>query len=110
MSITKANIYKGYHEVVTDHYYKWEKSQSKRYFEYRKKWEENAKNLIVEINNGSVSKEKILNPKEIGFKLRKNEELKGGSFISKLFIISFTFFLYLSSRSNFYKVVTTHFS
>ena len=48
MSITKANIYKGYHEVVTDHYYKWEKSQSKRYFEYRKKWEENAKNLIVE--------------------------------------------------------------
>ena len=35
MSITKANIYKGYHEVVTDHYYKWEKSQSKRYFEYR---------------------------------------------------------------------------
>ena len=43
-----ANIYEGYHEVVTDHYYKWEKAQSKRYFEYRKKWENNARNLIVE--------------------------------------------------------------
>ena len=48
METSKANIYKGYHEVVTDHFYKWEKAQSKRYFEYRKKWENNAKNLIVE--------------------------------------------------------------
>jgi len=48
MDTSKANIYKGYHEVVTDHFYKWEKAQSKRYFEYRKKWENNAKNLIVE--------------------------------------------------------------
>ena len=45
---SKANIYKGYHEARTPHYYKWEKAQSTRYFEYRKKWEDNAKNLIVE--------------------------------------------------------------
>ena len=43
-----AEIYKGYNEVCSDHYFKWEKSQSQRYFEYRKKWEQNAKNLIVE--------------------------------------------------------------
>ena len=48
MKVANANIYKGYHEVVTDHFYKWEKAQSKRYFEYRKKWVNNAKNLIVE--------------------------------------------------------------
>lgn len=44
----KADIYKGYHEVVTDHFYKWERSQSERYFEYRKKWMYNANNLLVE--------------------------------------------------------------
>lgn len=43
-----ATAYKGYNEIVTDHYAKWEKAQSKRYFEYRKKWEESGKNLIVE--------------------------------------------------------------
>jgi hypothetical protein len=30
METTKANIYKGYHEVVTAHFYKWEKAQSKK--------------------------------------------------------------------------------
>tara|TARA_B110000014_G_scaffold157889_1_gene111013 strand:+ start:611 stop:1657 length:1047 start_codon:yes stop_codon:yes gene_type:complete len=45
---SKADIYKGYHEARTPHYYAWEKAQSTRYFEYRKKWENNAKNLIVE--------------------------------------------------------------
>jgi len=44
----EANIFKGYHEVRTEHFYKWEKSQSKRYFEYRKKWENNAKTLFVD--------------------------------------------------------------
>jgi len=43
-----ANIYLGYKEFRTDHYNKWEKAQSERYFEYRKKWVENAKKLIVE--------------------------------------------------------------
>ena len=43
-----ADINKGYHEARNDHYYAWEKAQSARYFEYRKKWENNAKNLIVE--------------------------------------------------------------
>ena len=45
---SKADIYKGYHETRDSHYYKWEKAQSARYFEYRKQWENNAKNLIVE--------------------------------------------------------------
>ena len=48
MDQTEANIFKGYHEVVTDHFHNWENAQSKRYFEYRQKWEKNAKNLIVE--------------------------------------------------------------
>lgn len=43
-----ANIFLGYKEFRTEHYNKWEKSQSKRYFEYRKKWTENAEKLIVE--------------------------------------------------------------
>ena len=29
METTKANIYKGYHEVVTAHFYKWEKRSLK---------------------------------------------------------------------------------
>jgi anthranilate phosphoribosyltransferase len=37
-----------------------------------------SKNLIVEVKNGHISKERILDPKEIGFKIRKNDELKGG--------------------------------
>lgn len=44
----KANIFQGYTEIHSDHYYKWEHSQSMRYFEYRKKWVENAEKLIVE--------------------------------------------------------------
>lgn len=43
-----AEIYKGYNEVYSDHYFRWEKAQSEKYSEYRKKWEENAKNLVVE--------------------------------------------------------------
>lgn len=44
----KANIFQGYTEIHNEHYYKWEASQSQRYFEYRRKWVENAEKLIVE--------------------------------------------------------------
>jgi radical SAM protein with 4Fe4S-binding SPASM domain len=44
----ESDIYKGYNEIYSEHYGKWEAAQSKRYFEYRKKWEENAKKLFVE--------------------------------------------------------------
>ncbi|MBA4717716.1 MAG: radical SAM protein [Nitrosopumilus sp.] len=44
----KTDIFLGYKEFRTEHYNKWEKSQSKRYFEYRKKWIENAQNLVLE--------------------------------------------------------------
>ena len=43
-----TDIFLGYKEFRTEHYNKWEKSQSARYFEYRKKWTENAKNLVLE--------------------------------------------------------------
>ncbi len=48
MEQVKADIFKGYHETNTEHFYRWEKAQSERYFEYRKKWENNAKKLIVD--------------------------------------------------------------
>jgi MoaA/NifB/PqqE/SkfB family radical SAM enzyme len=44
----KANIFQGYSEFHNEHYFKWEKKQSQKYFEYRKKWVENADKLIVE--------------------------------------------------------------
>ena len=44
----KANIFQGYTEFHNEHYYKWEKAQSEKYFEYRKKWVENADKLIIE--------------------------------------------------------------
>lgn len=44
----KANIFQGYTEIHTEHYYKWEAAQSQRYFEYRRKWVENAEKLIIE--------------------------------------------------------------
>jgi len=43
-----TDIFLGYKEFRTNHYNKWEKSQSQRYFEYRKKWTENAEKLILE--------------------------------------------------------------
>ncbi len=42
-----ADVFLGYKEFRTEHYNKWEKSQSKRYFEYRKKWDETGENLTV---------------------------------------------------------------
>ena len=44
----KANIFQGYTEIHNEHYYKWESAHSQRYFEYRRKWVENAEKLIVE--------------------------------------------------------------
>lgn len=44
----ETDIFLGYKEFRTEHYNKWEKSQSERYFEYRRKWVENAKNLVLE--------------------------------------------------------------
>jgi len=38
----------GYTEFYSEHYYKWEHAQSKRYFEYRKKWKKNTENIILE--------------------------------------------------------------
>lgn len=43
-----ADIFLGYKEFRTEHYNKWEKAQSNRYFEYRKKWIENAEKLLLE--------------------------------------------------------------
>jgi len=37
----------GYTEIRSEHYYKWEKAQSERYREYRKKWKENTTNTIA---------------------------------------------------------------
>jgi radical SAM protein with 4Fe4S-binding SPASM domain len=44
----KADIFQGYTEFRNEHYLEWEKKQSERYFEYRRKWVENAEKLIVE--------------------------------------------------------------
>ncbi len=38
-----------------------------------------SNNLIIEIKNGKISKKKILDPKELGFKIRNQHELRGGS-------------------------------
>jgi radical SAM protein with 4Fe4S-binding SPASM domain len=47
MKLAPSNFL-GYKEIRTEHYNKWEKSQSERYFEYRRKWKENGEKLIVE--------------------------------------------------------------
>jgi len=38
----------GYTEIRTEHYYKWEKAQSKKYFEYREKWKKNTTETIAD--------------------------------------------------------------
>lgn len=38
----------GYTEFYNDHYFKWNKSQSQKYKDYRAKWEKNTKNFILE--------------------------------------------------------------
>lgn len=37
-----------YHEVINDFAKRWEKEQSERYLEYRKKWANNPKNFVLE--------------------------------------------------------------
>ncbi len=44
---SKTNTIRGYSEFRNSHYYKWEKAQSERYFEYRKKWAEFNDELIT---------------------------------------------------------------
>ncbi|MFL2679162.1 MAG: anthranilate phosphoribosyltransferase [Alphaproteobacteria bacterium] len=48
-------------------------------------------NIIVEIKNNKISKKKIINPKSLGFKLRKEEELKGGTPEENAFIMKRVF-------------------
>ncbi len=50
-----------------------------------------SKNLFIEIKNGKVSKKKILDPREIGFKIRKDQELKGGSAKENSFLMKRVF-------------------
>ncbi len=46
-----------------------------------------SKNYIMEIKKNKISKVKILDPKEIGFKIRKESELKGGTPEENAFIM-----------------------
>ena len=50
-----------------------------------------SKNLYIEIKNGVVSKKKKLDPKELGFKVRQENELRGGSAKDNAFIMKRTF-------------------
>ena len=43
--------------------------------------------MYIEIKNGKVSKKKILDPKEFGFKTRKEIELKGGTADENAFLL-----------------------
>ena len=46
-----------------------------------------SKNYIIEVKKNNLSKVKILDPKEIGFKIRKENELKGGTPEENAFIM-----------------------
>jgi anthranilate phosphoribosyltransferase len=46
-----------------------------------------SKNYIIEVKKNKISKVKILDPKEIGFKIRKQSELKGGTPEENAFIM-----------------------
>ena len=46
-----------------------------------------SKNYIIEVKKNKISKVKILDPKEIGFKIRKENELKGGTPEENAFIM-----------------------
>lgn len=50
-----------------------------------------SKNIIVEVKNGIIGKKKVLDPKEIGFKLRNETELKGGSPLENTFLLKRAF-------------------
>ncbi len=46
-----------------------------------------SKNIYIEIKNGIVSKKKILDPQQLGFKIRKENELKGGTSQENAFLL-----------------------
>ncbi len=50
-----------------------------------------SKNLFIEIKNGKIGKKKILDPKEFGFKKRKESELKGGTADENAFLLKRVF-------------------
>ncbi|MFL2661747.1 MAG: anthranilate phosphoribosyltransferase [Alphaproteobacteria bacterium] len=46
-----------------------------------------SKNLFIEIKNGKIKKRQILDPKELGFKYRNENELRGGSASENSFLM-----------------------
>ena len=50
-----------------------------------------SNNLYIEIKNGIISRKKKLDPKEFGFKVRQENELKGGSARENAFIMKRAF-------------------
>ena len=50
-----------------------------------------SKNLVIEIKNGVIKKEKVLDPSEFGFVKCKEEELKGGSAEENAFMMKRVF-------------------
>ena len=50
-----------------------------------------SKNLFIEVKNGKVSKKRVLDPGEIGFKIRKDQELRGGSAQENSFLMKRVF-------------------
>lgn len=50
-----------------------------------------SNNIFIEIRNGKIGRKKVLNPKDYGFKLRHEKELKGGSPTENKFILKRVF-------------------
>ena len=50
-----------------------------------------SKNIMIEIKNGVVGKKKVINPRELGFKIRKESELNGGSAKENAFLMKRAF-------------------
>ena len=50
-----------------------------------------SKNLVIEIKNGVIKKEKVLDPSELGFVKSKEKELKGGSAKENAFMMKRVF-------------------
>jgi anthranilate phosphoribosyltransferase len=50
-----------------------------------------SKNIYIEIKNGIVGKKKILDPHKLGFKVRKDNELRGGTSQENAFLLKRVF-------------------
>ncbi len=46
-----------------------------------------SKNLFIEIKNGKIKKRQVLDPKDLGFKYRNENELRGGSALENSFLM-----------------------